>query len=354
MSVIEPPPAPVQTPPEEQFWKRYSPHGEAPLSFAGSLGLHGLAIGAMVLFGVWLAALFVKSDRKVPVEAVQLVGVDGGGGDPGGKGDQPGVGSPPKEDVGPKDVPGNGRDDKVPRLPPLPKPERQSLDKTFTPADVRVIADSDNPSARAWAKVEADILKKLREGLRPPAGKGGPGKDGGKDKGKGPKTGPGDGVGGKIEMTQREKRMVRWHMHFTANTGAEYLAQLRDLGAILAIPTREGPNPEYMLVEDLRPPAKLVSRDLSQINRIYWFDEKPRSVRDVMEALQLKMSPSRFAAFMPEKLEDELLNMERNHVEKVLRQKFDEDRIVGTHFQVVLENGRYRPKLQKVMMKQGR
>jgi hypothetical protein len=350
MSVTAPPPAPVQTPPEEQFWKRYSPHGEAPLSFAGSLGLHGLAVGAMVLFGVWLATLFVKSDRNVPIEPVQLVdgkrGPIGGGGDPA-IGDVP----PPKEDPGPPNhEPRTGRDDKPPSRPALTKPERESLAKTFTPADVPVIAGSDNPSVRAWAKVEADILNKLRAGLRPPAGKGGPGKDGGKDKGKGPKTGP--GVGG--NMTDRERRMVRWHMHFTANTGTEYLAQLRDLGAILAIPTREGKNPEYTLVEDLRPPAKLVSRDLSQINRIYWFDEKPRSVRDVMEALQLKMNPSRFAAFMPEKLEDELLSMEKNHVEKELRQKFDEDRIIGTHFQVVLENGWYRPRLQKVMMKQGR
>jgi hypothetical protein len=71
-----------RTPPEEQFWKRYSPHGEAPLSLAGSLGLHALAFGGLLLFGVYLVNLLVKPQRNIPVEPVRLAG---GGGAPGGK-----------------------------------------------------------------------------------------------------------------------------------------------------------------------------------------------------------------------------------------------------------------------------
>src|SRR5262249_8975439 len=35
----------LRVPPEEKFWKRYSPHGEAPLSLVGSFALHALAVG---------------------------------------------------------------------------------------------------------------------------------------------------------------------------------------------------------------------------------------------------------------------------------------------------------------------
>src|SRR5207248_2356148 len=114
--------------------------------------------------------------------------------------------------------------------------------------------------------------------------------------------------------------MLRWHMRFTASTGNEYVAQLADLGAILAFPVSEGGGEtEYRLVRDLKArPAQLLKEDLSQIQRIYWIDDKPRSVQDVTAALGLKIRPSRFVAFMPEELEKELHDMERAYVEKVL------------------------------------
>jgi hypothetical protein len=145
--------------------------------------------------------------------------------------------------------------------------------------------------------------------------------------------------------------MLRWHMRFTANSGLEYVKQLRELGAILAFPMADGPNPEYQLVRDLRPPAKLVREDLSNIQRIYWIDDKPQSVRDVVQALGLRIQPHRFVAFMPEELEADLYRMEKNYVEKVKRQKFNEELIEETHFYVVFKNGKYRPELQSVVMR---
>src|SRR5215218_1691586 len=66
-------------PPDEQFWKRYSAHGEAPLSISGSLAIHVLIGGALLLAGVYLAALLYKPDRSLPVEPVRLK-IEGGGG----------------------------------------------------------------------------------------------------------------------------------------------------------------------------------------------------------------------------------------------------------------------------------
>jgi hypothetical protein len=338
-------------PPEEQFWKRYSPHSEAPLSLAGSIALHLLAGGVLVLFAVWLASLFIKTSRNLPVEPVRL-DLGGGGGKKSGSGNNPGIGDL-KEDV-----PEKGEDnvkipglENVPKLPELTQVQKKDWAEKFDPADYRIIEESNNPNARALADLEVGLRKKLSDGLRPGKGEGGPGKDGGKDKGKGTGTGPGEGAG-KATLTQREKRMLRWHMRFTAANGPEYLSQLRSLGAILAIPVNEGgPTKEYKLVKDLNPPAKLVSEDLSQMKRIYWIDDKPKSVQDIMQALGLNMNPSRFVAFMPQELEDDLYRMEKNYVQNVLRVKFNEDKIDETHFQVVFKGGKYRPELQSVTLK---
>src|SRR3954451_15684909 len=66
--------------------------------------------------------------------------------------------------------------------------------------------------------------------------------------------GPGTGADARMERTPREKRMLRWHMKFTANNGREYVNQLAALGAILAVPVgdRRGPEQEYRVVHDLR------------------------------------------------------------------------------------------------------
>src|SRR5215207_7430358 len=78
-------------PPDERFWGRYSPHGEAPLSLAGSVAVHLLVGGGLLLFRVYLAAFFFKDRSSVPVEPVRLMpGGRGPGGAVLGKGRGPG------------------------------------------------------------------------------------------------------------------------------------------------------------------------------------------------------------------------------------------------------------------------
>ena len=94
----------------------------------------------------------------------------------------------------------------------------------------------------------------MKDGLTPGKGQGGIGSGGGKGSGSG--TGEGIGVGsGKSKLNDREKRMLRWHMRFTANSGQEYLDQLRGLGAILAVPVVERPEPQYKVIRNLTPPS---------------------------------------------------------------------------------------------------
>jgi len=341
----------VKLPPEPKFWKRYSPHGEAPLSFAGSLTLHALGLGGAFLLAVYLVSLY-KPTQSLPVDPVRLV-ISGGGGKPGGSGNNKGVGKG-VEDVGTEkhDQDLAGLLDEGSKLPPLNPVQAKKVQETFDPDSARFIQMSKSDSAKRFAQLDDNIRKKLADGLQPGKGASGPGSGGGEGPGKGPGSGSGSDEG-KSTLSKREKRMLRWHMLFTANNGAEYLAQLRGLGAILAIPTKEGPSPEYKIVRDLHPGrGKLLDEDLSKIQRIYWIDDKPRSVTDILNTLGIKMpTPSRFVAFMPEKLEAELFNMERRYVERVLKQPFDEDRIEETRFRVVATPRGYKPELIGVAMK---
>jgi hypothetical protein len=348
-----PPDGPVLAPPEERFWKRYSPHGEAPLSWAGSFTLHALVGGTLLLFGVYLASVLFPPNRTLPIEPVRLIA--GGGGRPGGVGDAPGIGkgSEDTSQAGTDDETLPGQEDNTPKRPALNKVEADKVTEKFDPDSVRVIQDTS--TGRSYARLQETVRDKLKlaDGMTPGKGRGGPGKDGGKGSGKGKGEGPGTGPGkAKVSLTMREKRMLRWHMRFLARNGPEYLAQLRGLGAILAIPVREGPEPEYKIVRDLRPGAQLLDEDISKIQRIYWIDDKPNSVADIMRALGLRLNPSRFVAFMPEKLEESLYKMEKRYAENVLGLRpFNEDRIDETNFRVVGTASGYRPELLSVTLR---
>ncbi len=326
-------------PPDEQFWERYSPHGEMPISTVASVALHGLVLGGLLLFGAYLTSVLFKSDRPLPVEPVRLDASGGGGGSKTGSGDQEGVGVGP-EDTGEgekADLPQKGKLE-APARPSLSIPERRQREKEFVPEDARYLAQNDTDAARAYTRLGDAARRKLTDGLNPGKGQGGSGKGGGKGTGSG--TGEGDSKGpGKQRATlsQREKRMLRWNMRFPANSGREYLTQLNALGAILAIPVREGGGEtQYKVVRNLLArPAPLLDEDVTKLNRIFWIDDKPESVQDVMTELRVPFRPNRFVAFMPMDLEDRLYKMEQAHMKRT-HGKFVESRIYETRFRVNL------------------
>jgi hypothetical protein len=333
-------------PPDEKFWVRYSPHHEFPLSNVTSIALHILVFGLLLLL---VRQLGPKSVHQVPVEAVRMgLSNPGGGGKRSGTGDGPG-GGPQVEATTGKDNPSETR-------PPEDTPQRGDL-----PA-VRQFVDSLNPEARrhfqrssptpnlgAFAQLNESARLKFQQGIAP-RGRGGDGSGGGQGDGRGPGTGSGTGDGaiGKGTLTQRERRMLRWTMLFNTNTGPDYLRQLNGLGAILAIPVRESPEPDYRIVRNLtQRPAELLSEDLSKIQRIYWVDNKPNAVADVMAALgRADLRPSHFVAFMPEELETKLFEMER----KAAKGR-PEDDINETKFRVKRMGDRYEPELETITFK---
>ena len=56
-------PIPMPVPPEEQFWKRYSPHHEAPLSGISSVATHIVLI-LMILLIAWVASKVRDEDEN--------------------------------------------------------------------------------------------------------------------------------------------------------------------------------------------------------------------------------------------------------------------------------------------------
>src|SRR5438128_1898663 len=88
-------PAKQRTPPAEEFWQRYSPHHEFPLSSITSVTLH-LFVIVLLLLGAWVAIRLGLQweNNKVGVDVINL-------GTPDGLPDRKGIGDgPPAEEVG--------------------------------------------------------------------------------------------------------------------------------------------------------------------------------------------------------------------------------------------------------------
>src|SRR5437016_9510117 len=88
-------------PPEERFWKRYSPHYELPVAGATSVFAHGMVIAVLAIGG--LAYLFRGGEEALrpPQMEVSPVaeGLLGGGGD--GAPGLPGLPGEPRTEMGP-------------------------------------------------------------------------------------------------------------------------------------------------------------------------------------------------------------------------------------------------------------
>lgn len=332
------------TPPDEQFWQRYSPHAEFPLSSVGSFVIHLLFFGLLAL-AAWLGVvLFGDARKSVPVEAVRL-DLGGGGGNVHGRGEGANEGTPREaggqenekstENAAPEDV-------HRPELKVEPGPK---LDPKFDDNPKRTISAASTSATINGLRERLNNLK-FQSGKPSGYGKGGTGEGGGSGGGKGKGTGDGRGDG-VATPTQREKRMLRWTMMFSVNNSPDYVAQLGGLGAILAIPVRDGPKgPEYEIVRNLSArPAKLLKEDVQEIQRmVYWVDDKPDSVQGVMAVLGLQqIRPSHFLAFMPVELEKKLLDLEIAYLKKKYPGRGEDD-IKSTKFRIrSLGRGKFEP-----------
>jgi len=346
MSTSAPAPAPAAgtaknqlLPPEEKFWERYSPLNEAPLSGVSSTVMHLLAIG--LILGIFWVNQFFKFDeenRSLPVEPIRLTG-GGGGGNPRGSGTGPGdpgdivrseqeSGELPPDDVNSKAKP----------------PELQELNPSIAPKIESDFGKEVKPTKQLNSL--AGLGDQSRDNLRKSiggGGKGGSGSGGGRDTGmdKGEGGGKGDGKG----LNAREKRVLRWALLFNTKSGIDYRDQLVGLGAIVAVPSKE--EGHYSVIRDLKKPAPKVE-DVTSMNRIFWIDDKPESVRALFQAMNQPV-PSAFVAFFPKDVEDRMLRLELAYTEQKYRTR-DENRIQETRFDVIKDGDKYDIKVNSVYL----
>jgi hypothetical protein len=308
-------------PPEERFWKRYSPNHEFPLSSASSALMHLCALGILALG----AHSFANWATPVPIDAIEI---GGGGGRPDGV-EGPAAGQfPRKEDL--QDVQNNA----APALKaPLHGQDLKQIDKpnekVIEPPDQRFF---DEKTAEANWKQLSMLGERVRDRLNAlqhmQASKGlsGTGQKGGKGLGDGTGNGPSVGPGSAI-IDKRPERQKRWTMIFNIRDPQDYARQLSALGAYLAVPTSR--EDEYLVIEDLsRRPVIARLRSVSDINRMFWIDEKPDAVGPLLRELGYEKIPSYFVAFFPVELEQELLRKELEY------KNLPESRIEGTKFRI--------------------
>lgn len=311
-------------PPEQRLWKRYSPHHELPLSAVSSVVLHvlGFLLIALVIGGF---VFRIRPSTRLPeVKAVAIAP----GAKPGGT--DIGNGSSVLEEAVAQQRGQQAGPPVVSTAPPLkdisPQAKPLELDKE----------KEGNRNIDGEMATASDKLKKVQEGSRRqitglPSGRRDPlGND--RDFGK--------------PRIPQQKRQQRWTLLFNTRDGADYLRQLQALGAFLAIPQDRG---QFLVIRDLtRRPASGQTEDISQIERIYWIDEKPDSVASLAAALGLPAPPQFIAAFFPKVLEDDLLEKERRHFHG------PEDDIQETRFQVIRRGDTFEAVVGGVTSKTGR
>jgi hypothetical protein len=330
-----------EAPPEEAFWQRYSPHHEFPLGTASAVGLFGAAVGLLIVASV-LVNLSRHDERREPpkmdvVEEAQGGGGTGGFGPEGAGPDATGKESK-VENVQPQ-KPVREKDSKAPQVTqafktPLPK---QELKVPVVPPDTKETETGQEQIAAVVTQAQAmeekarkDVAKAMkaaqgRKGVVNPGEGGGSG--GGSGGGVGNKKGPGAGTSPTgVVRTKQERRGFRWRIDFSG-TAEQHLAKLRALGITLAVPT--GIPGRFFVMDLNRTPPTRTMTDLSrQMNKVKWFNTKAESVRELARVLGLPTVPPYVVIFLPQKMEQELADLEQSY------KGLNENQIELTEFEI--------------------
>ena len=303
--------------PEEEFWEKYNRRLEFPLATVAAVILH-ISIAALLIF-ILVRLMAWKDTSPVPVQLVQVFGLDEGGGL--GSAGSGGVEDPlVRADAEPYQAMINSLPNPN-QLPEIREEIRQTI-RYFDEQGRLPISDS---NAAAYASLEESIRKKLL-GARQGSGSGaGSGYDG--NSGKGPSGSGADSTLG---------RNLRWVLRFTVSSGRDYLEQLRAMQARVLVPI---PNTDKCLffpdLGDLSRRRIATDDDLRLLaNQIKFCDTRRDAVLQVANTLDLDFQPTTFWAFFPKELEEELARLERNY-----RNRRSED-IEETIFRVTVRGGR--------------
>jgi hypothetical protein len=346
MQATEAPPTPTRVPEPQpqaagwwqQFWWRYSPHGELPLSSIASWILHG-----MILLLAWFIAMtFVGRFREPPrVDVVSLGSGDGVGRGPagGGDGEAPGEPGVTVASVETSNLSHDSQrvepvDDKI-ELPTLPKTdaERTRLKPTL---------EADGTSERQLAETQAAIREagdQLRRTLdaNQNRGNGSGGSGGGSGPGRGLGLGSGTGPGtgrGNLDANSTPGRQARWIISYPTLPQNEYEGMLDAFRIELAYLTRDRKTLQYL--SQLVGVGKKRTGEAENEDRMFWYWMNQNRLADLDESILRRhgLEPASDVVHLYSKeLELKLADMERDFLKRQFKTS-DVDRIATTNFKI--------------------
>jgi hypothetical protein len=146
---------------------------------------------------------------------------------------------------------------------------------------------------------------------------------------------------------KRKQRQLRWALAFNTKDAKDYAKQLRDLGAILAVPENENKeNRQFRVFRNLKDlPVNGEIEDLTKVRLIFWVDDDKKSVESLSKVLGLNKPPEFIIAFLPAKFEEELYEKEKKF------QNRKEEEIDRTKFKIVWKDGKYEVQVAEQTLK---
>jgi hypothetical protein len=353
-------------PPEERFWKRYSPHFELPLASMTSVTLHAMAIGILAIGGIAFlfsggieAARPPEMDIRLTPDGLGFGGDQGGApaGEPGFPGEAGTEFTPGPPDAGlPQAGPDNGASED---LPPVPEPTMNVLPSDSGTErsqnlrddlkDLKGIIDDANkraqPDPKAALTAKSGGTKRNASGTGSPKGVGGANGPGGTGKGTRPALGSGGPPGSARKATEAEIKAWRWEFDLKGNP-KEHADKLDKAGVIVAVPKggnigdrRDTP---LMVISDLkrRPVVLQPARPEQFADAVKWYNQQPASIQGLVQELKLPFAPPYIVLLLPKDREARMAAEEKRYADQ---HGNDLNRVQKTLFDFRLQNGAYEP-----------
>lgn len=336
-------------PPDERFWKRYSPHYELPLAGTASLFLHGILFGLLLFGGLWKLLQWRSEQSRPP--SMDVVMLEGGGDGSEGAAGLPGLPGDLGTEVAAQDQPMTPELakkfaalelDQVPRIdlevPEVPLPEpKEDISKLLDDISKEVDKLPKEKTKTVAPRPKDGVASGKGSGTtaKGPVGQGGTG--GGLGKGtKG--TGFGSGGPGGRKLTRAEIFARRWRFDLSG-TGKEHADKIAAVGLILVIPSPQG---ELLFIKDIRRrPVELQPGNLGKFqDAVKWQNTSPHSIQALARELQLPFVPPAVFMFLPREREEKMAAEELRFAQQAGRPPA---LVQETWFDFRLRGGQYEP-----------
>ncbi len=306
---------------QPDFWKRYSPRGEFPLSFTISVVLH-IAVVFTVLYVLVRLNSENEGDGNKPSQ-MDIVQIESGGG---GLGDIGSIG------IGKNKTGVSGRTEGIPDGSRAPTGELAKI-QDFKFNDVKpdaTLVDPDDPNItkddgdpfeaierqRIAAEkilnsqyVDRNAKSGVGDGFKggskggPPGGAGGP---------PGPGLGKGTGGGTGGTLNEQRRHELKWQI-LASEDGEVHIRKLQALKVTLLVelPSMRGYALRYDLSKPGLQPEKI--KFVDDPNKVRWQNKTPKELVALATVLRLPEVPVRSVIYLPLDLEADMARRELSH-----------------------------------------